>query len=152
MKKPFALLLALVLCIGLISGCGAKKLSHSHDGLILRLPEDYLDLSDETYAQEWDFMYGLAPITLSGLQDEKSLFDTDLQGYGQLILKSNDLSSTLTEKDGIPTFTYESGSYTYVVTLWETKDAYWTVQAYCPTADFQEVKDSMWDILADIKV
>ena len=152
MKKPFALLLALVLCIGLISGCGAKKLSHSHDGLTLRLPEEYLDLSDQAYAQDWDFMYGLAPITISGLQDAKALFNTDLPGYGQLILKSNDLACPLTEKDGIPTFTYQSGSYTYVVTLWETKDAYWTVQAYCPTADYENVSASMWEILADIKV
>jgi cobyrinic acid a,c-diamide synthase len=50
------------------------------------------------------------------------------------------------------TFTYEANGYTYLVTLLETESAYWTVQAYCPTTDFEAAKDQMWEILTSIKI
>ena len=67
-------------------------------------------------------------------------------------MKSNNVKSTLSEKDGICYFSYASGAFTYVVTLWETEDAFWTVQAYCPTADYDSVKDDIWEILSSITV
>ena len=155
MRKHFVLLLALVLCIGLLSGCSAKQTSYSHQELTIRLPETYLDLSQESYAKDWDFLYGLAPVTVSGLRDEKTrfeAFDLDLESYGKLMLEVNGVDSAITEEKGIPTFTYEAGGYTYVVTLWETEDAYWTVQAYCPTEDFASAKDQMWEILTSVKL
>ena len=56
------------------------------------------------------------------------------------------------EKEGIRTFSYESGEFTYVVTLWETEEAFWTVQAYCPTADYGDVKGDIWEILSSVTV
>ena len=154
MKKVLLLLLIVSLCL---SGCSAKETTapHTHEDLTIRIPTDYIDLSGEEYAQDLTFIYGLAPVTVSGLRDDKSMFtefNLDLNGYGQLILEINNLSSQLTEQDGIPTFTYEANRYTYLVTLWETEDAYWTVQAFCPTADYEAAKDQMWEILASIKI
>ena len=154
MKRVLLLLLIVSLCL---SGCSAKENTapHSHEDLTIRIPADYIDLSGEEYAQDLTFIYGLAPVTVSGLRDDKSMFtefNLDLNGYGQLILDLNNISSQLTEKDGIPTFTYEANGYTYLVTLWETESAYWTVQAYCPTTDFEAAKDQMWEILTSIKI
>ena len=157
MRKHFVLLLALVLCITLLSGCSAKETTapHSHQDLTLRLPLAFLDLSTREYAAQYDFLYGLDPIIVSGLRDEKSLFDgsdLDLQTYGKLVLAVNGLDCALTETDGIRYFTYETGGYTYVVTLWETTEAFWTVQAYCPTENYSRVSDQMWEILCSITV
>ena len=154
MKKVFLLLLIVSLCV---SGCSAKENTapHNHEDLTIRIPTDYIDLSGEEYAQDLTFIYGLAPVTVSGLRDDKSMFtafDLDLNGYGRLVLELNNLGSELTEKDGIPTFTYEANRYTYLVTFWETESAYWTVQAYCPTADYDSVSDDIWEILSSVTV
>ena len=157
MKRYFVLLLALVLCITLVSGCSAKETTapHVHQDLTIRLPLAFLDLSDRDYAAQYDFLYGLDSVIVSGLRDEKSLFDgsdLDLQTYGKLVLAVNELDCALTETDGICYFAYEAGDYTYVVTLWETGEAFWTVQAYCPTQEYSQVSGQMWEILRSVSV
>lgn len=159
MKKHFVLLLALVLCIGLLSGCSAKETTapHTHEDLTISLPLEFLDLSGEAYAAEYNFMYGMDPIIVNGLRDEKALFqahdlDLTLETYGQLVLMTNGVDSKLTQKDGLWLFTYEAGDYTYVVSLHETKDAFWTVQAYCLTERYFDVSAQMWEILKSVTV
>ena len=159
MKKHFVLLLALVLCIGLLSGCGTKEINalRTHEDLAIAIPSDFMDLSDRSYAKDLDFLYGLDPIAVNGLREEKAHmiehgYDLNLEGYANLILLSNKISTKLTKKDGICTFSYDTDGYTYVVTIWETHDAFWTVQAYCPTQEYPQVSDQMWKILSSVTV
>ena len=154
MRKLIALLLILVLCL---SGCGAKEstASHTYGDLTIQIPSDYTDLSDEAFAANLDFVFGRDPIAVNGLREEKATFEAyglqlSLEDYGTLLLKSNNVGGTLTQKDGIHTFSYTAGDFTYVVTLWETEDAFWTVQAYCSAADYGSAKDEMWQILSSV--
>ena len=156
MKKLFVLILVISLCL---TGCGVKEasVSHSIKDLTIRLPAGYLDLSNEVYAADLDFLFGKDPIALSGLREEKNTFasyglDLDLESYGSFIMLSNNVSASLEQKDGIYTFSYESSGFTYIVTLWETEDAFWAVQAYCPSENYQKAKDEMWRILRSVKV
>ena len=156
MKKLIPLLLVLSLCL---AGCGHESAapSYAFQDLSIQIPEDYIDLSQEEVATGLDFLFGKDPIAVNGLREEKATFEAyglqlDLQTYGNLLLKSNNVGSALEEKDGIRTFSYESGEFTYVVTLWETEEAFWTVQAYCPTADYSDVKDDIWEILSSVTV
>lgn len=156
MKKALLLLLILALCL---TGCSHEPAAPSYqfDDLSIQIPEDYINLSDEEFAEGLSFVFGLDPIAINGLREEKATFEAyglqlDLQTYGTLLSKSNNVSTQLTEKDGIPTFTYTSGDFTYVVTLWETEEAFWTVQAYCPTADYSKVKGDIWEILSSVTV
>ena len=119
------------------------------------------DLSREDFAAGMDFLQGLDPIAVNGLREEKSLLaqyglEPDLQTYAQLVISANELTVSLEEQDNIPYFTYEATaegvSYTYVVTLWESQEAFWSVQSYCPTADYPAAKDTMWTILKSVKV
>ena len=156
MKTLIPLLLVLSLCL---AGCGHESAapSYAFQDLSIQIPEDYIDLSQEEVATGLDFLFGKDPIAVNGLREEKATFEAyglqlDLQTYGNLLLKSNNVGSALEEKDGIRTFSYESGEFTYVVTLWETEEAFWTVQAYCPTADYSDVKDDIWEILSSVTV
>ena len=119
--------------------------------------KEYYRLSDEDFAKGLDFVFGLDPIAVNGLREDKSVFEAyglalDLETYGNLLRSSNNVTDELAQKDGIWTFTYEASGYTYVVTLWETQDAFWTVQAYCPSEDYNSVKDKMWELLSSVTV
>lgn len=158
MKKLIALSLLLILCLSL-AACGPEPAAPSYvfDDLSIQIPEDYINLSDEAFAAGLDFIFGLDPIAVNGLREEKATFqayglEIDLQRYGDLLMKANNVSGSLGQKDGIWTFSYESGDFTYVVTLWETEEAFWTVQAYCPTENFSKAKKDMWEILSSVTV
>ena len=156
MKKFILLLVVLSLCLG---GCGHEIAapSYAFEDLSIQIPEDYRNLSGEPFAEDLDFVFGKDPVALSGIREEKATFaayglDMDLQRYGDLLIRSNNVQTELIQTDGIWNFSYVSGDFTYVVTLWETKDAFWTVQAYCPTADYDSVKDDIWEILSSVTV
>ena len=154
MKKVHSLILAVCLCLGLCA-CGkanAAMIPHTYEDLTISLPEDFIDLSQEDYAAGLAFLHGLDPIAVNGLREEKALFasyglDLDLQRYAKLVIIANNLSIQPEEKDGVLTFSYEA-----VVTLWETDQAFWTVQAYCPTENYPKVQDRMWQILKSVTV
>lgn len=156
MKKWIALFLVVSLCL---TACGDKLTldPRTHGDLTIGIPEDFIDLSQEDFAAGLDFIYGLDPMAVNGLREEKAVLaayglDLDLQRYGELVIKGNNVESALSQRDGILTFTYEANGYTYLVTLWETEAAFWTVQAYCPTADYARVQDQMWQILSSVTV
>ena len=156
MRKALLLLLILSLCL---TGCGAKETTapHSYEDLTIRIPTDYIDLSGEAFAQDLTFVFGKDPIALNGHREEKALFaayglNLDLQKYADLLMKSNNVSSNLEEKDGICYFSYTSGDFTYVVSIWETDSAFWTVQAYCPAQEYNKVQKDIWNILSSVTV
>lgn len=156
MKKALLLLLILSLCL---TGCSSKEVTVTYPfaDLTIQLPEDYIDLSGEEFARDLNFVFGKDPIAVNGHREEKATFaayglDLDLQTYGDLLMKSNQVTGQLIQKDGIWNFTYASGEFTYVVTLWETDSAFWTVQAYCMTREYNKVKNDIWDILSSVTV
>ena len=156
MRKLLLLLLILCLCL---TGCGSKTamVSHSFEDLTIHLPEDYIDLSGEEFAQDLNFVFGKDPIAVNGHREKKATFaayglELDLQTYGDLLMKSNQVVGQLSEKDGIWQFSYASGGFTYVVTVWETENAFWTVQAYCMTQEYNRVQDDIWNILSSVTV
>lgn len=159
MKKYATLLLVLVLLCASLTGCGNRKstATYTYDDLTITLPADFIDLSGEAFAAELAFIYGLDPIAINGLRESKSTFaayglDVDLERYGQLLISSNNVQAKLEQKDDILFFTYTSNGFSYVVTLWESEEAFWMVQAYCPTENYNTVKSDIWEILSSVTV
>ena len=156
MKKLIAIFLLLSL---LLTACGheAADPSYNFNDLSIQIPADFVNLSGEEFAEGLDFVFGLDPIAVNGIREEKAAFEAyglelDLPSYGKFLMMSNNVSGELKEKDGIQTFSYESGDFTYVVTLYETEEAFWTVQAYCATEDFPKAEKDMWKILSSVTV
>lgn len=159
MKKLGILLLVLALLCASFTGCDKDKSTATYtvDDLSITLPADFIDLSGEAFASELAFVYGLDPIAVNGLRETKSTFtayglDIDLERYGQLLISSNNVNAKLEQRDDILYFTYASDNFTYVVTLWETEEAFWMVQAYCPTEEYNSIKADIWDILESVTV
>lgn len=156
MKKLLPLLL--VLCL-LMAGCSPEPAapSYSFGDLTIQIPEDYINLSDEEFASGLAFVFGLDPIAVNGMREEKATFEAyglslDLEKYGRFLQMTNEVTAEIQKKDGVLHFTYESGEFTYVVSLWKTEEAFWTVQAYCPTADYSNAKSDIWNILKSVTV
>ena len=102
MKKLILLLLLLSLCL---SGWGHESAapSYAFDDLSIQIPEDYINLSDEEFAEGLSFIFGHDPIAGNGLRDEKAVFaayglELDLQTYGNLLAAKARYSSVPSAK------------------------------------------------------
>ena len=152
-------LILLLVCVLCLTGCAPEPAapSYAFDDLSIQIPEDFINLSEESFAQDLNFVFGRDPIAFNGLREEKATFEAyglemDLERYAKLLIAANNQACQPTQTDGIWNFSYEAGEMTYVVTLWETEEAYWTVQGYCPTKDYHKVKKDIWNILSSVTV
>jgi len=162
MKRLLALLLALTVCVGTVSGCGGQETltTHAHEDLTITLPAEAMDLSADPRFADYDFLFACGLVTISGIREERALLrqqgvDPTLQEYTDLLIRAHGLDCQMLLSDGITYFNYEAGDpqlFTYVVTVWETEEAYWTVQAYCRSEDYAAVRDAMWQYLRSITV
>lgn len=153
MKKHLIFpILFLLICL---TGCSGKPAATEHrfEELRLSLPAAYVNLTGEKAFTEYDFLFSDGTVTLAGIREEKALLPGfHLQSYGQLVIRAHRLDCQLLQSDGITYFNYEAGvpAFTYVVGLWETEDAFWSVQAYCKSEDYAASREAMWQLLQSV--
>lgn len=161
MKRLFCLTMVFALCFCCVAGCGSNTKTFEKNGLSLKLPTYFEDKSDESYASGYEFLYTYGGIGFLGTKENRWEFpegyeNMDLEAYGKFVIYGNQLSCELTEKDGFFTFTYEKdapeGKLTYVTVLLESKDAFWTLQAYCVSSFYEENAAFLWKSLKSAKL
>ena len=82
---------------------------------------------------------------------EKADLDTDMsvKEYAEIVMFGNGLSGDPTEEDGMTYFTYteevDGTEFTYMGFCYRGTDAYWLVQIYCPTEDYEAKKPEMME-------
>jgi hypothetical protein len=145
------LLACVLIGLLLLTGCTS---THSRDGLTLSLPKDFEDLSGAAYAQGLTLLYGNESMALLGIREEKApLADRNLtlEDYALLVLELNGIDAPVEQADGYYCFTYQAQAEqvqcTYLSVVLEDSENFWTLQAYCPSADFAKNRDTMWQIL-----
>lgn len=160
MKRLLSLVIVLLLCFACLNGCSNNK-TYEKNGLSLKLPAYFEDKSSEAYASGYDFLYTYGGIGFLGMQENRSDFpagyeNMDLEAYGKFVIFGNNLPCQLQEKDGFYTFTYKKaapeGDLTYVAIVLESRDAFWTVQAYCVSNFYEENASFMWEVLSKAKL
>lgn len=157
MKHPAKLLLCLVLCLALLSGC-KKGDTFVCEDLTLQLPEGYLDLQENAGNLDADFLLGRDKVVIKGIAEDKTPLQEassmTLQDYGALLLETNDLDCTLEQAGNHYRFTYKAmvdgASYTYTGIVWEGYVHYWAVQVYCPTEVFAGKQQEIQQILDSV--
>lgn len=69
--------------------------------------------------------------------------------YAKIVMKGNSLEGTPVEEDGMTYFTYtaeaDGTEFTYMGFCFRGTDAYWLVQIYCPTEDYETKKPEMME-------
>lgn len=151
--KRFALCVLLILWL---TGCSASdQFQITCKDLTITLPETYLDLSEESYAEGADFLYGKERLIILGLGEKKSDLEIyNLEAYTAQVLKGNALSCTLETVGNSYRFTYQAPvydtSYSYVTGTYETAEHFWVVQCYCPTEYLETYQQEITVILDSI--
>ena len=144
----FCLLLALcLLAVCLLAGCAATKapeaMQVSCQDIVFTVPGDFLNLSDEDYAKDTEFMYGRGTLVFTGMAERKdSLIDMDLQQYTGYVISTNGVQATAEKSGNGYRFSYEKqvgdDLYAYVVQTFEGPSSFWIFQFYCPKENLQE--------------
>ena len=151
---------AVLLVLSLLLCCGCSAQEQTHQELTLQLPKDFVDLSAEPYAEDFDFLYQNSAVAVAGIRESKaSLLLLDFpsaQYYAQIQMKRNDLPGQPEQKDGIWYFSYEAVSagtpMTYICAVYECETCFWLVQTYCKSEAFPAQQEAMWEYLSSVTV
>ena len=153
MKRCTAVCLLLVLCL---LGCSAANGTQvTCKDLTLTLPDSYLDLSAEAYAEDADFLYGRGRLIVLGLGEKKTELKTaTLDGYTALVLKAHALTCSPERTSNGYRFSYDAPVgdtvYTYVTATYESPEHFWVIQCYCPATDLETYTQEISAILDSV--
>ena len=153
MKWRIALCALLVLCQ--LTGCSAGGNTVRCKDLSLALPADFMDLSQESYAEDADLYCGRTTLIVKGLAEEKAgLVDMTLGEFTDYVISSNKLTCAPTPTDYGFVFTYEATvgetPYTYTTATTEGETNFWIIQCYCPSENAAENQADIQSILNSI--
>jgi hypothetical protein len=74
--------------------------------------------------------------------------DTSLREYAQLVQRANQTRASIEERDGIIYFEYERAvagkEFTYLATVFKSEDAFWLVQFFSETKDYNKHRDDFF--------
>ena len=127
-------------------------------GVKLTLTTKFIDFTNtSTNSKEYPFFYASDTHAVFGLKEAKAdltaFGELDLKGYAELIATLYELDVQLQEKDGKYTYTYEAAEedgskLTFTCLFLETEDAFWFLQASCPSEQYDADRDQIWSWLA----
>ena len=162
MKKSIKVIVALLLVCALFAGCGVLcDQERTCEDLTITIPGHFLDMSDQDYAKGMNFLYGFNDIAVVGIRETKeslAFYDADLtlEEYGALVMQGNGLDGDMELKEGLYTFEYEASNagqtFTYLGAVFEGEEAFWIVQAYCLSDEYEQHQADMMKWLKSVKV
>lgn len=138
---------AVLLLSALFTGCsgGEKEKTFTCGELSITLPAAYEDLSGQEYAADYDFLYGSSSKAVLGFTQSRASLEEKIPGitaklYAQMFMEAVQLPGTVTEQDGLVTFTYTANAsgteVTYLCSAFMSQTNFWIVQFYCPSIDY----------------
>ena len=176
MGKTIRLLCLLLIGALLLTGCNAgvigdaidaskttvSEKTFTNDGVTLTLTTKFIDFTDtDTNSKNYAFFYASDTYAVFAIKELKadltSFGELDAQKYGDLLAVGYELGTTTQEKDGKYTLTYEvdeedGSKLTFLCLILESQDAFWFIQASCPSEQFDTDKDQIWSWLTSATV
>lgn len=167
MKRILALLAA---CLVLsLAGCGAAKevltgvveevtkdTLFRKAGFSITLPAYAVDASKASSGENEPYVFVVGQITVCAMALDKEAYGADItaEEYAQALLDANGYPGSVSQRDGLPTFTFtsEEDALTYLCITAVTEDTLWYVNASCAPENFEKYSDTMWSYLATVQV
>ena len=167
MSKLSKVITALFLvCALTLSGCAslipdvAEAEPRTVQDLTVSIPVYFEDMSvyQASLPASGFFMYGYSEIVLTGLRDDKTLFEEvpTLEEYAKILISNSEVDAQVEIIDGLTTFTYfqlkNSQSYTCFAAVFEGTDSFWIVTGSCQTMNFKYAQEKFIEIFKSIQV
>ena len=166
MSRSIKVIVALLLCCSLLCGCSAllpDEIEYqvlTDSDLTITLPSYFENLSayDDTVPTSGFFAYGYSEIIITGLRDDKSLFEEvpTLEEYCNTVIENSDVACEIEVIDGLTTFTYYQlngdKSYTCIAAVYEGTESFWLITATCQTMNYKYAKDKFIEIFKSAQV
>lgn len=175
MKKIAKLLCLLLIGALLLTGCdtgiigdaldaasdNVKEKTFTNAGVTVTLTSKFLDFTNTaTNTEEYDFLYASDAHAVFGMKELKAdladFGELTAQTYGDLIASLYALDVKTQEKDGKYTYDYEvedeDGKLTFTCLFLETEDAFWFIQASCPSAQYAADQAQIWSWLSSATI
>lgn len=154
MMKTGMRLTVLVLCSLLLAGCSGKNQIVTADRVTLTVPGEYKNCTAEDYANGYTLAFQSNHGAVTVFKESRSSFvpysleEMDLNTYVQMLLEGYELKSTPQQMDGFLSFTFERDGSTYLTGIWADPEAFWMIQAGCPTEDYPNQEETFREILS----
>ena len=145
MKKMIRLL-ALLLALALLTGCGASAKTFTCKELSIEIPSYMRDVSGQSEFSAFTFALDSSKIAVFGLNetfaDYPVLEEYNTQDYAELVISSHGLSGTVSQRGNYHYIVYaaetEAGEYTYVAGIFRNDNGFWMVQVCSLTENYNE--------------
>jgi len=145
MKKMIRVL-ALLLALTLLAGCGASSKTYTCNELSMEVPSYMRDVSGQSAFSDFTFALDSTKIAVFGLNetfaDYPVLEEYDTKGYADLVISSYGLDSTAVQRGNyhyvIYTAETEQGEYTYVAGIFRNDKGFWMIQVCAPTKNYDQ--------------
>ena len=128
----------------------SQEVTFSNNGAVITLPGTFTDYTGKPIAEGYAFLYGEVMMGLRGIEDQKADMDesvTSLESYAAY--QASVFGGEAVQQDNLWTLSYEDLSENepqmFVCVFYETENAFWTVQSYCPSNVFENCQADMWN-------
>lgn len=132
-----------------------QEITFSNNSAIITLPATFTDYTEKPIAEGYAFLYGDAMVGLRGTEDQKTDLDesvTSLESYAAY--QASVFGGEAVQQDNLWTLSYEDLSENepqmLVCVFYETENAFWTVQSYCPSNVFEIHQADMWNYVKSV--
>ena len=133
----------------------ANKKIFSESGLTITLTDKFYKKDMVSYTGAFDS----ENIAIFALKEEISQFpnkDISLKEYAQLVIKNNQLDTSINENDGLTSFTFEKHlngkDYTYFAVVYEGNDAFWLLQFSSESTKYESLKSKILQYAKSVNV
>ena len=153
--KKIAILMAVLMLTLALASCGlAGEKTYTVDNLSITVKGFFTEQNELN--EEYDLILispevGVMILKETFAEFEEAKLDTDMsvKEYAEIVMEGNKLTGAPTEEDGLTYFTYtaeaDGTEFTYMGFCFRGTDAYWLVQIYCPTEDYEAKKPDMME-------
>ena len=156
MKTTIRLLALLAVVCLIFCGCSVEDKTITVDNMTMSVPGNYMDFSKEDYAAGYALVYGSQSGAVMVLKENRADFeayglaDMTAMDYVELLEQGYQLTNITEQSNGMVTFQFDNQGNTYLAAVFADEDAFWLIQAGCPSDGFAKQEETFRNILNSV--
>ena len=163
MKRCCRVLAILLALSFVLIGCNQPEVADQTvvcGELTLTLPGNYVNLGEEAYATDVDFLYGRGDEAVLGIKQDRLALETyfpeiDAFTFAEMFVEKAELDVTVEQTEDLVFFVYTANAggtqVTYLSGVFMTEQNFWVLQFYCPSEDFSARNAAFMGYLASVR-